>query len=329
MLLEKNWKSFFAAIKTFKTNGSLGKPRLPNYKNPSKGRFTVIFTGQQISLKESFIHFPKVAQLQPVKTKQTTIKQVRIIPQATCYVIEIVYEKEVIKDENLDKDLYIGIDLGLNNLATITSNKPGLQPILVNGRPLKSMNQYFNKVKAKLQSFIGDMGTSNRILKLLHKRNNKVQDYLHHTSRLVIDYCVKNGIGNIVIGKNDNWKQQINLGKKTNQNFVSIPFQTLINQIEYKAEEVGIKVQVTEESYTSKASFLDQDDISVYGKANNPVFSGKRIKRGLYKSKSGKLINADVNGSLNILRKALPKLFSDGIEVVGLQPVKITFNKGF
>lgn len=329
MTLENNWKSFFAAIKTFKTNGSCGRPKLPNYKDSIKGMSVVIFTGQQIKQKDDFIYFPKAVQLNPIKTKQMTIKQVRIVPQSACYVVEVVYEKEVIKCENLDENLYIGIDLGLNNLVTITSNKPGLQPILVNGRPLKSINQYFNKNKAKLQSLVGNKGISNRISRLTHKRNNKVKDYLHKTSRFVINYCLENNIGNIVIGKNDNWKNGINIGKRNNQNFVSIPFQALIQQIKYKSEEVGINVEISEESYTSKASFLDQDSIPVYGGINNPSFSGKRVKRGLYKSKDNKLINADVNGSLNILRKAVPNLFRDGIEGIGLYPVKINFNKGF
>lgn len=328
-LLDKNWKSFFAAIKAFKTNKNLQKPKIPNYKNPLKGRFIIVFTNQQITIKNSFIHFPKATLLQPVKTLHTHIAQVRIVPQTTCYVIEVVYEKKGNYYKNLDKNLYLGIDLGLNNLATITSNKHGLQPILVNGRPLKSINQYFNKTKAKLQSFVSNKGTSNRIRKLLHKRNNKVQNYLHHISRFIVNYCLKNNISNIVIGKNDNWKQNISLGAKTNQNFVSIPFQTLISQIQYKAEEHGITVLITEESYTSKASFLDQDVIPVFGEANDVVFSGKRIKRGLYKTKSGKCINADVNGSLNIIRKVIPNLFREGIEAVALQPIKYNFNKVF
>jgi putative transposase len=323
-LLEKNWKSFFNSIKDFKTNGCLGQPKLPNYKHKSKGRVVIIFTGQQVRLKDSYIYFPSKANLQPVKTNQTNIRQIRIIPQATCYVIEVVYEKEIQKDENLKDDLYLGIDLGLNNLVTATSNKIGLTPILINGRPLKSMNQYFNKMKALHQSYVGEKGTSNKILTLQHKRNNKIQNYLHHTSRFVIDYCQKHNIGNIVIGKNDGWKNKINIGKRNNQNFIQIPFQTLIEQIQYKAEEIGIKVISTEESYTSKASFLDKDFLPVYEKGQQYSFSGKRVKRGLYKAKSGQLINADVNGSLNILRKVIPNLFSDGIEGLMLIPVKIS-----
>lgn len=328
-LLEKNWKSFFNSIKTFKTNGCLGKPKLPNYKHKTKGRCVVIFTGQQIRFKEGLIYFPAKTSLQPLKTKQRDIKQVRIVPQTTCYIIEVVYEKEVKKNEDLDNSLYLGIDIGLNNLVTATSNSTGFQPFIINGKPLKSINQFFNKTKALYQFYVGDRGTSNRINSLVHKRNNLISNYLHHSSRFVINYCQSHKIGNIVIGKNDGWKQKIEIGKKNNQNFVQIPFQTLINQITYKAEEVGINVILQEESYTSKASFLDQDDLVVYKKGIRPIFSGRRIKRGLYRSKSGRLINADVNGSLNILKKAIPNLFRDGIEGIGLYPIKINFNKGF
>lgn len=328
-LLERNWKSFFNSIKQYKENGCLGQPKLPKYKHKTKGRSIVLFTNQQSKLKGEFIYFPSKTGLHPIKTKQTNIIQVRIVPQATYYVIEVIYEKEVEKDENLDSSLYLGIDLGLNNLVTATSNKTGLQPIVVNGRPLKSANQYFNKLKAKYQSYVGGKGSSNRILNLTHKRNNIVQNYLHHTSRFVINYCQEHHIGNIIIGKNDGWKQKICIGKKNNQHFTGIPFQTLINQIGYKAEEVGITILATEESYTSKASFLDQDDIPIHEKGKKYSFSGKRIKRGLYISKSGQLINADVNGSLNILRKVIPNLFKDGIEGIGLCPVKMNFNKGF
>ena len=211
---------------------------------------------------------------------------------------------------------------------TATSNGTGTLPFIVNGKPLKSINQYYNRTKAILQSYIGDKGTSKRILKLTHKRNNMVQNYLHHASRFVVNYCQKHNIGKIVIGKNKNWKNGINIGKRNNQHFVSIPFNTLIQQINYKAEEVGIQTIITEESYTSKASFLDNDHIPVYEKGIKHKFSGRRVKRGLYKSMNGRLLNADINGSYNILKKAIPDVFNDGIEGLGLIPVKINFNKG-
>lgn len=259
-----------------------------------------------------------------MKTKVDNLCQVRIVPQSSCYILEVVYKKEVV-DHDLDNNLYLGIDIGLNNLVALTSNKSGLTPLLVNGRLLKSINQYYNKTKAKLMSFVGNKGTSNRIEKLSHKRNCKVNDYLHKTSRFIINYCLAHKIKTIVIGKNKNWKQGINLGRKTNQSFVQIPFDRLIQQIQYKAEEVSISVILQEESYTSKCSFLDLESVEKHN-----VYKGKRVSRGLFKSSVGKVVNADINGSLNIIRKAVPNAFADGIEGVVLHPVKVlNFNKGF
>ena len=320
-LLDLAWKSFFKAIKEWKKNPSKfnSRPKLPKYKHKTKGRSPVIFTNQQVKLKDGYVYFPKKAGLKPLKTRVINIKQVRIVPQSTCYVIEVVYEKEV-KDYELDDRLYLGIDLGVNNLATLTSNKKGLRPIFVNGRPVKSINQYYNKKKAKLMSFIGNKGTSKRIEKLTHKRNQKIQDYLHKSSRLIIDYCLIHRIGTIVIGQNKEWKRNINIGKQNNQNFVSIPFSTLIQQIQYKAEEVGITVITDNEAYTSKCSFLDLEPIE-----KRETYLGKRVKRGLFRSAKGKLMNADINAAFNIIRKAVPNAFADGIEGVGLHPVKVSF----
>ena len=321
-LLEKNWKSFFSAIKVWSTKKEdfTGRPKLPGYIR--NGKNIVIFTNQQVKLKnDGHIHFPEKSDLNPLKTKvQGRIQQVRIIPRYTCYIIEVVYEIDPKINENLDNDLYIGIDLGLNNLAAISSNT-NLPPILINGRPLKSINQYFNKKKAEFMSFIGGKGTSNRIERLTHKRNQKINDYMHKTSRLIVDYANQHNIGNIVIGKNEDWKRNIEIGKRNNQNFVNIPFDKLIQQIEYKAEEVGIKVICHEESYTSKCSFLDGEPIE-----KHEMYLGKRVKRGLFKSSTGKLINADVNGSGNIIRKVALKAFADGVEALGLTPLRIQFS---
>jgi len=187
--------------------------------------------------------------------------------------------------------------------------------LLVNGRPLKSINQFYNKRKAKLQSQLkGNRQTSSRIRHLTRCRNQKVDNYLHHASRLVVDLLSAKRIGTLVIGKNAQWKTEIDLGKQTNQNFVSIPHARLIEMLEYKARLVGIEVIVQEESYSSRASFLGLDSIPVYGKTDkDPFFTDKRIKRGLYKTSIGQLINSDVNGSYNILRKAIPNAFSNGI----------------
>ena len=238
-----------------------------------------------------------MTNIQPIKTNQTqeTLAHVRIVPQATCYVIEVAYIKEQ-NDLNLPGENVLAIDLGLGNLATCINNV-GSQPFVINGKVVKSINQYYNKTKARLQSIIG-VGTSKRIKRITLKRNNKIEDYLHKTSRYIIDYCVEHQIGTIVIGKNDGWKQNINLGTRTNQNFVTIPFYKLINQITYKAEDLGISVVVTEESYTSKIDHFALEEMK-----HQDAYLGKRVKRGLFQSSTNVLLNADVNGAVGIARK--------------------------
>jgi len=319
LLLEKNWKSFFKANKEYAKNKSkfISRPKLPKYKHKSNGKNIIVFTNQQIKLNGEFIHFPKMVKLEAIKTKVNNIKQIRIVPRATCYIVEVVYDKKA-RDVVLKPDTYLSIDLGVNNFATCVNNI-GLVPFIINGRPLKSFNQYFNKKKAKLMSFVGDIGFSNNISRLTHKRNMKICDYLHKTSKFIINYCVEHNISTIVVGKNKNWKTCINIGKKSNQNFVNIPFDMMIKQLQYKSEEVGINVKCNEESYTSKCSFLDLEPIKKHAK-----YLGRRVKRGLFKSSKGLMINADVNGAFNILRKAVPNLFNkDGIEGIGLCPIII------
>jgi len=212
-------------------------------------------------------------------------------------------------------------------LAAVTSNQKGFKPFLINGRPVKAVNNYYNKKKADLQSQLkGNKKTSKRIQRLSTKRGFKIDDYLHKSSRFIINQLVENNISTLVIGKNENWKQGISIGKANNQNFTSVPHARFIEMLTYKAERVGIKVIITEESYTSVASFLDGDFIPVHGspEALAVKFSGRRVKRGLYKSKIGIKFNADINGSYNIIRKVVPDAFGNGIEGVVVHPVKIT-----
>lgn len=294
--LFNDWQSFWKASKEYKKQFSKfsGKPKLPKYK---KSQSVVIFDKQQLRIKGGHIHFPKMVKLEPIKIKVTNIKQARIIPQATCHVIEIVYEKEVTK-EDVKEDNILSVDLGINNLATCINNV-GNRPFIVNGKPLKADNQFFNKRRAKLQSYIDNKGTSNRIKRLTHKRNCKVNDYLHKTSRFIIDYCLEYKIGTIVIGKNNGWKNKANIGKVNNQKFVNIPHSKLIQQITYKAEDVGIVVKEQQESHTSKCDALALEKVCHHSK-----YLGKRIKRGLFQSSIGRLINSDVNGAINIARKS-------------------------
>nr|WP_293207516.1 MULTISPECIES: transposase [unclassified Microcoleus] len=326
MVLDQNWKSFFEAVKGYKADSSkfTGRPKLPKYKDKTKGRNLLVYTIQAISskqLKKGIVKLSGTELLIKTKVDPDRICQVRLVPKCDSYVIEVIYdactehsrsEPESTASYN---DFAAGVDLGLNNLVALTSNQPGFIPLLINGRTLKSINQFYNKRSSRLQSQLkGRRKTSPRIQRLTRCRNQKVDNYLHHTSRRIVDILVAQRIGTLVIGKNAQWKTDINLGKQTNQNFVSIPHARLIEMLEYKGFLVGIKVIVQEESFTSKANFLGLDPIPVYGKTKTePVFTGKRIKRGLYKTSTGQLINSDVNGSFNILRKAIPNAFGDGI----------------
>jgi putative transposase len=319
MVLDKNWQGFFEAIKAYKISPAKfsGIPKLPKYKDKVKGRNLLVYTIQAISsqqLKQGIIKLSGTDISIRTQVKPDRICQVRLVPKCDSYVIEVIYnEPESTSDENPKKSV-ASIDLGLNNLVALTSNQPGFVPLLINGRPLKSINQFYNKRKAHLQSRLkGSRKTSSRIQRLTRCRNQKVDNYLHHASRSIINILVKFKIGTLVIGKNVQWKNEINLGKKTNQNFVNVPHARLIEMLEYKAALVGIKVMVQEESYTSKANFLNLDPIPVYGDAGVQDV----------KTSSDQLINADVNGSYNILRKAIPNAFSDGIGSCVVQPRRV------
>ena len=322
-LLDKNWASFFASIRDWKQNPSkyTGKPNLPKYKHKTNGRNVLTYTIQAISkkeLKKGYVLLSgtkiKIHTLQNI----ADIKQVRVIPRNKQYIIEVIYNKQIEKHENIDTKKIAGGDIGLDNLITVTSNQK-VVPLLINGRPLKSINQYYNKKKAKLQSYVGDKGISNRLIKLTNKRNNKINDALHKSSRFVVNHLIKNGIGIFVIGKNKSWKDEINIGSKNNQAFVCIPHARFIEMLIYKCELVGITIIIREESYTSKCSFVDFEDVGKHEK-----YSGKRVKRGLFVSKDGIKINADCNGSGNIIRKEFPNAFDGyGIEGVVVHPVRV------
>ena len=314
------FKSFFALLK----NKSV-KNKIPKYLDKIDGRYITIFQKQAIGLRE----FKKTGKLRLsqtdiyISTKLTdfnNLKEVRVVPRTHHYVIEVVYQ--VKEKTHCDNGKYASIDLGLNNLATVAFND-GSNPLIVNGRPLKSINQYYNKKKAQYQSRLkGNKRTSKRIYKLTDKRNNKVTDYLHKASRLLVNQLVSQGITTLVIGKNPNMKQDINIGKVNNQNFVQLPIMRFADLMKYKCELEGIKVLFNEESYTSKCSFLDGELICKHDK-----YMGKRVKRGLFVSSNGIKVNADVNGAYNIMLKAIPNAFSDGIEGVGVHPMVLTIKK--
>jgi len=318
MILDRNFKSFFNALKSYKNNPSKFKerPKIPKYKHKTKGRNILVYSIQSISKPKLLQGIIKLSQTAfEIKTKQKKIQQVRIVPRANHYIIEVIYESNKKARKDLDRKLIAGIDIGLNNLVAVTSNKVGFRPFLVNGRPLKSINQYFNKKRSYLQSKLPQgQYSSKKIAKMTLKRNCKIDDYLHKASRKIIDELVKHRIGNLVIGKNDGWKQDINIGKKNNQNFVSVPHSRFIEMLLYKAQIEGINVVLREESYTSKCSFLDNEKI-----CKHQNYKGKRVKRGLFCSANGFYINADINASYNIIRKVAPKAF-EGVEAVVVQP---------
>ncbi len=314
-LLDKNWQRFFAALAAWQEDPAkfFGRPRLPGYKDKQQGRNLLVYTVQALSnpaLQRGLI-VPSLLGMS-VQTRQQNVQQVRIIPRIGFYIVEVIYEHEAILAP-VNHALHAGVDIGLNNLATITADKAGFVPRIVNGRPVKSINQFYNKRRAALQSQLDAADTSKRLERITTKRTRRIDHYLHTASRRIIDLLVAEGIGTLCIGKNPNWKQEANMGRRNNQNFVAVPHARFIDMLAYKAVLVGIHVVITEESYTSKASFLDADSLPVYDTAQPvPPFSGKRVQRGLYRAADGRYINADVNGSDNIIRKVAPDAFVQG-----------------
>lgn len=306
-----DWTNFKKARNAyFKDKTKFNKcPKPPKYK---KKLAQVIFYSETIKkkpLKDGFI-IPTNDCFKIKSDKK--FKQVVITPKTFGFIIEVQYEEEKEKKQKLSKKHFCSIDIGLNNLCSITSDQH--DPILINGRIVKSINQWYNKKRSKTIS---------------KKRYFRLENYFHHVSKMIVSNCAKHNIGTIIIGKNNGWKQNINLGKRNNQNFCSVPFYKLFEKISYKAELLGIEVIFTEESYTSKASFIDKDDIPEYKKGLKHIFSGKRKHRGLYLSKDGFAINADVNGSLNIARKVIPEFERIGNRSLAARPVIINPLKFF
>ena len=322
------FKSFFGLLKLAKKGKYDHKSiKLPGYL-PKDGFNTLIIGFVRLNDNELILPFSNTYKKEhgqikvtiPPNLKDKKIKEIRIIPKfkARYFEIQYTYEVEEIQSD-LDNNKALAIDLGLNNLATCVTNNG--ESFIIDGRKLKSINQWYNKENSRLQSLKDLRGikfvTKKQYL-LTNKRNNRVNDYINKTCRKIINYCIDNNIGNLVIGYNETLQRNINIGRKNNQNFVNIPVGNIKEKLEYLCKLYGIKFAKQEESYTSKASFLDNDKISKYNQ-DNPIeykFSGRRIKRGLYKTKKGILINADVNGALNILKKSsvvnLKILYSSG-----------------
>ena len=306
---------------SFFNNKSNKKKRIPKYKDKNGYNvvtFPKLAISKQIDFDEpkqiyTYTLYRKSYNLK-IKSTKPNVKMVKFVYDEVNDLIKCfkIYEVEQPK-LNKDNSRYFSIDPGLNNIVAIYNNI-GIRPLLYNGRPIKSINQYYNKTNAKLRAELpANIKSSKRLKQLSFKRNNKIDYEMHKISTHIINEAVKNNISKIFIGNNVGWKNEINIGRRNNQNFVNIPHTKLFNQLLYKGLLNGIEVIFTEESYTSKASFFDKDELPIYGQSGNHKFSGKRISRGLYKDSKGNLWNADLNGGGNIMRKVSDKAAYRGI----------------
>ena len=326
-VLDQNWKSFFRAIKEWSKNKEKfkGRPKLPGYK-PKDGYFNLMLTYVACRLKDNILVFPKTFNGLTIKPQFVekdnfvSFQQVRFLPRYKHIVVELVYRVNIPDTKLSDNGRYLGVDIGIDNLATVVNNF-GAEPIVIDGRSLKSINQFYNK---KISHYRGvakrmnDMNYTRRMGRLTNKRNAKINDYMHKASLKLINYALENGANTIVIGYNKGWKQESELSKQVNQFFVGIPSQRFIEMVQYKAENVGLNVVLTEESYTSGTSFLDEED-----PVKENYDKSRRIYRGLFMSNNGIKINADVNGAYQIMKKAFPDAFAKGIEGAWLHPVRV------
>ena len=315
----KNIKSWQRAKREYDVNPNkfVSKPKMPKYK---KILSEIYFTNRQAKLKNGYVHFPKVININPIKTNITNINQCRVIPKSNHFVVEFIYTIKETPIKEYDGN-WMGIDVGLNNLATCVTKDAAF---IINGKPIKAINNFFNKRKKQLQSSLCENYVTSKMLnRITFRRNQKIKDYIHKASKKVVEIANSKNITKIIIGKNDNWKQNINIGRKNNRDFTSIPHATLIEQIKYKAMVLGIETIVTQEAYTSKCSALDMEKI-----CKHETYLGKRKKRGLFVTANGKLINADCNGALNIARLGLSVtgneiVISDSVMSCVVQPSKI------
>jgi len=299
----RSWKSYYKAMPEYLKNPSrfTGRPQKPGYLDPGEGREWLVITSQNFTREEDgLIRMPGFLKGICIKARHTQIRQIRIKTERTCIRILLVYEeKEECQAKPAEDAAVMGIDLGVNNLITAvwTSEE---SPIIINGRPLKSINQYYNRRKAFLQAAAqkgNGRNRTRRMERLTRKRNSRIKDALHKASRRIVDLAEETGAGVIIIGNNKGWKQNVNLGNRTNQNFAAIPHLTLIGMIRYKAARKGIEVRITEEAYTSGTSYLDGEMPAA------PFYNrSRRVHRGLFRSDTGISINADVNAAYQILK---------------------------
>jgi IS605 OrfB family transposase len=312
-IVDRSFKSFFGLLKARRQSKYQSRVSIPKYL-PKDGYFQLIIPKNGFQIKGNKIHIGISRQLKketglknivldfPTQINKEDVVEIRIIPQqkATFFKMGVVYE---IKEQelNLSKDNVLSIDVGLSNLATcydVSNNRA----FIMDGKKLKSINYYWNKQNARLQGIKDKQnikGYTKRQFLFKRKRENRIKDVMRKMAKHILDYCIENDIGTIIVGRNKGWKQKINIGKRNNQNFVQVPFGYLMSMLEFKCQEYRLKYLETQESHTSKCSAIDNEEVK-----HHDEYVGKRIKRGLFQSKDGFLLNADVNGAINIARKS-------------------------
>lgn len=322
----KSWKSFLVAVKDYTIHPEkyFAKPKIPAYKKKD-GRFVCTLTNMQTKIKDGYLYFAfkRMKEYNNLICTKVTGHHLstRIVPKGGCYIIEIVYDDERQRKNELDRNRIASIDLGVNNFVTMVNNI-GESSIVINGKGIKSYNQYWNKKVSNLRSIAKTVNGSDwtkQMQSLTNKRYFKMEYFMHCASKWVIDYCVKHNIGTLVIGKNDGWKQKSDMYKVANQTFTQIPYESFLGKLGYKCKDVGIDLVKTEEAYTSGTSFLD-DELPI--KENYD--KSRRVHRGLFRSNNVEYINADVNGAFQIMRKVFSNVKAD--EIVGAYSHPVIIN---
>lgn len=339
---DRNYKSFFALLKKCGTGDYCYQDvKIPHYRKKG-GYFNLICSTNAIAISDGYFKVPMSREFRkahsevkdipipfPERLNNSIVKEVRIIPYDNAKHFKIQYVVSWQQErKDVDANNIMAIDIGVDNLATCVSNIE--TPFIIDGRKLKSINQYWNKRKAYLQSRAmkeQNVKATHQITSITVKRNNCVNDYIKKAARIIINNCLENHIGALYIGYNKDFKRSVNMGKTNNQNFVQIPFGKLREQLSFLCWTYGIQYMEVEESYTSKSSFLDNDILPEYNAEQlyTGVFSGKRVKRGLYVASDGTKINADVNGAYNIMRKGKQNFRKEELSSGLLEsPVRIT-----
>ncbi len=295
----REWKSFYSATAEYRKDSKKfkGHPHVPGYLDPKTGRGSLVITSQNFKVDEDGkVTMPKFLSGIHIKARHDKVRQIRIKMYKGSVLISLMYEK---KEKTVKGTKVMGIDLGVNNLIAAAWDSED-RPVLINGKPIKSINQYYNKAKAHMQKeakVYNGKNRTKRLSNLTAKRNRKIKDYMHKASRKIVDMAVSSGVGLIVIGSNHGWKQEVHMGNITNQNFVSIPYKTLTDMIAYKAKLEGIEVKTVRESYTSGTSYRDGEK-----PAREYSDKARRVKRGLFRSNNGILINADINAAYQMIK---------------------------